>query len=220
MVTGTLAPAPSMPTPSVDPSLLFEICDALLIDQRIYALAAEPLAIYFALTDTASPFAGTLGGKGRGYQATWEIRDGRLYLIGIEGTLAGGRAGSLGDLFPDFRRRVFAHWFSGRILAVSPRKAVGTVVLEGIELPAPTGPLGFDIEGGIVLAATATEALTGSISGPASGQHSGQLSGQASGPTSGPAPGSASVPASVQASASPARTVAHQADATRPEVAA
>lgn len=144
-----------MPKSPVDPSLAFEICDALRIDQRVYALAAEPLATYFALTDASSPFAGTLAGKGRGYQATWEIRDGRLYLIAIEGTLAGGRAGSLGDLFPDFRQRVFAHWFSGRLQAVSPRKAVGTVVLEGIDPSTPTGPLAVDVESGIVLASVA-----------------------------------------------------------------
>ena len=140
-----------MPTP-VPPSPHIEIRDALLIDQRLYALAAEPLAIYFALTDTTSPFAGTVSGDGRGYQASWEIRDGRLYLIGIQGTLAGGRAGSLADLFPEFRERVFAHWFSGRLEAVSPRRAIGSVVLEGIELPAPAGPLAFDVEGGILLA--------------------------------------------------------------------
>ena len=111
-----------MPTP-VPPSARIEIRDALLIDQRLYALAAEPLAVYFALTGTTSPFAGTPSGDGRGYQATWEIRDGRLYLVGIQGTLAGGRAGSLADLFPEFRKRVFAHWFSGHLEAVSPRMA-------------------------------------------------------------------------------------------------
>ena len=59
-MTGTPVPARSMPKSPVDPSLAFEICDALRIDQRVYALAAEPLAIYFALTDASSPFAGTL----------------------------------------------------------------------------------------------------------------------------------------------------------------
>lgn len=143
-------PTPVLPTPRL------AIRDALLIDQRIHALAAEPLAIYFALTETASPFAGTASGDGRGYQATWEIRDGRLYLIGIQGTLAGGRPGSLADVFPDFQKRVFAHWFSGHLEAVSPRRAIGSVVLEGIDVPGPTGPLSFDVERGILLAPART----------------------------------------------------------------
>ena len=142
-----------MSATSVPPSTPPEICDALLIGQQIYILAAEPLAAYFALAETISPFAGATSGSGRGYQATWEIRDGRLYLIGLQGTLAGGRAGSLADLFPDFGRRVFAHWFSGTLHARSPRTAVGTIVLEGIAPARPGGPLRFEIERGIALPA-------------------------------------------------------------------
>lgn len=144
-------PPPANPLSSPHPAS-FAVSDALLIAPCLYALATEPLATWFALTETASPFAGATSGPGRGYQATWEIRDGRLYLIAIDGTLAGGRAGSLGDLFPEFRQRVFAHWFSGQLRAVSPRRAVGSVVLEGIEIPVPPGPLSIDVEAGVVLA--------------------------------------------------------------------
>ncbi len=136
-------------SPTVFPAA--EVCDVLLIDQRLYALSAEPLAVYFALTERTAPFAGSTSGSGRGYQATWEIRDGRLYLIAVSGTLAGGRAGSLADLFPAFEKRVFAHWYSGSLAARSPRTAIGRVVLDGIESKLPDDPLYLDIEAGIVL---------------------------------------------------------------------
>jgi hypothetical protein len=38
-----------------------------------------------------------------------------LYLIGLNGSLEGGRKASLETVFPGFSRRVFAHWFSGKI---------------------------------------------------------------------------------------------------------
>lgn len=138
----------SQPAATLPP---FDTCDALLIDQRLFALATEPLANYFALAESTSPFAGSATGRSRGYQATWEIRDGRLYLTAIQGTLAGGRAGSLGDLFPDFGRRVFAHWFSGRLEASCPRPAIGKIVLTGIIANQADIGLVLDIEQGIVL---------------------------------------------------------------------
>lgn len=156
-----LSPLPSAPVsaPESAPSLAsahpasFDVCDALLIEQRLYALAAEPLAVYFELTETSAPFAGTTSGQGRGYQATWEIRDGRLYLVALQGTLAGGRAGSLGDVFPAFQKRVFAHWFSGALHARSPRTAIGRVVLDGLDARLSDEALRFEIESGVVLPA-------------------------------------------------------------------
>ena len=146
-------PPPPMPATPPAPCASFDVRDALLIDQQLYALAAEPLAMYFALADRCPPFAGTTSGSGRGYQATWELRDGRLYLVGLRGTLAGGLAGSLADVFPDFHKRVFAHWYSGTLHAHSPRMAIGAVVLDGIEIPGCAGSLHIEIERGILLSA-------------------------------------------------------------------
>ena len=51
----------------------------------------------------------------RGYVGTWEIIDGRLYLIELHGELEGGGAASLATGFPGFPDRVFAHWYSGTL---------------------------------------------------------------------------------------------------------
>lgn len=129
--------------------------DALVVDRWRYTLAAEPLAAYFALTGASSPFAGTATGNGRGYSATWELLAGRLYLIGITGTRAGGGVGTLADLFPEFDKRVFAHWYSGTLVATRPRPAIGAVVLDGIDVGA-AATFSVEIERGILLAATSS----------------------------------------------------------------
>lgn len=125
--------------------------DSLVIERQRFVVDAEPLAPYFAMTGAASPFAGSSFGTGRGYTATWELRDGRLYLVAIDGTRSGGGAGSLSDLFPDFGKRVFAHWFSGTIGASQPRPTIGTVVLEGIDASGVPPSFDVEIERGIVL---------------------------------------------------------------------
>lgn len=51
----------------------------------------------------------------RGYVGTWEVRDDRFYLIGIDTTLFDGRGLVLNDYFPGFPDRVFAHWYTGTI---------------------------------------------------------------------------------------------------------
>ena len=67
-------------------------------------------------TSTINPgFEFTCTALWRGYVGSWEIVDGRLYLIGISGTLKGGEEAALITMFPDFPDRVFAHWYSGTI---------------------------------------------------------------------------------------------------------
>ena len=51
----------------------------------------------------------------RGYVGTWEIRDGRLYLAGLDGTLQDGSRATVATFFPDYPDRVFAHWYSGTL---------------------------------------------------------------------------------------------------------
>jgi hypothetical protein len=48
---------------------------------------------------------------------TWEIRDDRLYLIGLDAELGDGSAASLKTIFPRFPKRVFAHGFNGELRA-------------------------------------------------------------------------------------------------------
>lgn len=51
----------------------------------------------------------------RGYVGTWQIIDERLYLIKIRASLKNGEFGNLGDLFPGYPDRVFAHWYCGTL---------------------------------------------------------------------------------------------------------
>ena len=140
----------------------FDARDALVFEQRRYVIDVEPLAAFFLLTGATSPFAGAPTGSRRGYAATWELRDGRLYLVAVDGTRPGGGAGSLADLFPEFGRRVFAHWFSGTIVATQPRPSIGLVVLDGIDPGHAPATIAVEIERGIVLDAGARAAPAGS----------------------------------------------------------
>ena len=51
----------------------------------------------------------------RGYIGTWEVKNGLLYLIGLEGTLHDGRRASLSTVFPRYPSRVLADWYSGTL---------------------------------------------------------------------------------------------------------
>lgn len=51
----------------------------------------------------------------RGYVGTWEVIEGRLYLLGLSGSYDGGKELSLANLFPDYPDGVFTHWFTGQI---------------------------------------------------------------------------------------------------------
>lgn len=92
-----------------------QIPEKLHHEGQVLAMCGEPLADYFALAGTSPGFLVTCTALWRGYVGTWEIVDGRLYLIGLEAILGDGGKASLATLFPAFPDRVFAHWFSGRI---------------------------------------------------------------------------------------------------------
>lgn len=78
-----------------------------------HAMAANPLEDYFVLVGERPAFQATSTALWRGYMGTWEIREGRLYLIGLEGELTDGSPATLATVFPAFPDRVFAHWFNG-----------------------------------------------------------------------------------------------------------
>jgi hypothetical protein len=48
----------------------------------------------------------------RGYRGTWEIREEKLFLIGLETCISGGKEQNVGILFPG-KTEVFADWYSG-----------------------------------------------------------------------------------------------------------
>ena len=74
-----------------------------------------PLEAYFAMGGYNLSFESSCSALWRGYVGRWEIVDGRLYLIGLTGTLEDGTEASVATIFPDFPDRVFAHWYSGTI---------------------------------------------------------------------------------------------------------
>ena len=76
------------------------------------AMCCEPLGAYFELAENTPLLQGRRGCM-RGYQGTWEIQDGRLYLVELVGTLKDGTAATLATLFPDSPERVFADWYTG-----------------------------------------------------------------------------------------------------------
>ena len=79
------------------------------------SMCTEPLADYFVMGGRNPGFKAIVTSNWRGYVGRWEVLDGRLYLIGLTGTLEDGIEGSLESVFPGFPDRVFAHWFTGTI---------------------------------------------------------------------------------------------------------
>lgn len=51
----------------------------------------------------------------RGYEGTWEVDDGRLYLSHLHGYLKDGTIASMRSVFPECGGRVFASWYSGTL---------------------------------------------------------------------------------------------------------
>ena len=92
--------------------------DSILINGELHSLDTLPLETYVDLGGQLPKFRFMSSANWRGYLGTWEIRGNRLYLIKIRASVEsedGNRYASLGDLFPGFPKRVFAHWYSGTL---------------------------------------------------------------------------------------------------------
>ena len=92
-----------------------QIAEKLNYEGQQLSMCSEPLGNYFAFTGINPGFESNCTALRRGYVGTWEIVEGRLYLIGLRGALLEGGDASLATIFPDFPNRVFAHWYSGTI---------------------------------------------------------------------------------------------------------
>jgi hypothetical protein len=90
--------------------------DRIRLAGRELDLFSLPLDDWFEQTGANPGFGAPHTALWRGYIATWEVADDRLYLVKLKSHLAGGGTGRLGDLFPGHPRRVFAHWYSGDLL--------------------------------------------------------------------------------------------------------
>ena len=92
-----------------------QVSETLWYDDKEHAMCSEPLSDYFDLSGKRPKFAEMDTSCWRGYVGEWEIRDDRLYLIGLEGHFVNGEEAKLESIFPGFPDRVFAHWYSGTI---------------------------------------------------------------------------------------------------------
>ena len=82
------------------------------------SLFTEPLDGYLKSAACTLKFDSPYTACWRGYLGTWSIREGRLYLVELEGWTRPEFAVievSLQDLFPDHTDGVFADWFSGEL---------------------------------------------------------------------------------------------------------
>jgi len=92
-----------------------QIGEALHYNGRTTAMCTEPLSDYFSLGGVRPDFARNCTALWRGYVGKWELRDDRLYLVGLSGTLNNGVEANLATIFSDYPNRVFAHWYSGTL---------------------------------------------------------------------------------------------------------
>ena len=97
-----------------------QFAEILHIDGYQMAMCCEPLGAQFA-----QAFQGRRACD-RGYEGTWEIQDGRLYLVKLVGTLRNGQNASVATFFPNSPDRVLANWYSGPLIEPesSPRKYI------------------------------------------------------------------------------------------------
>jgi hypothetical protein len=80
-----------------------------------YGLAAMPLEEYFEANPSFRPkFTGFNTGCMRGYLARWEVRDNKLYLVGMDMVLQ--TDATFESVVPDARGGMFADWVSGDLV--------------------------------------------------------------------------------------------------------
>ena len=79
-------------------------------------MCSQPLYSYFRLSGVNPAFESNCTALWRGYIGEWEIIDERLYLTSLSGNLTDGTKASLSTIFPDYPDKVFAHWYSGKLV--------------------------------------------------------------------------------------------------------
>lgn len=94
-------------------------CTEVLKDRgETLSLCSYPLNMYRKSSAKRIALVSTSTGCWRGYVGTWEIVDGRLYLVKFWGNVQ-GESGlkqlGLSDIFPGYPDGVFAHRFTGEL---------------------------------------------------------------------------------------------------------
>jgi hypothetical protein len=92
-----------------------QFAERLIYEGQEVPMWTNPLGDYFAVGGKNPGFVSNCTALWRGYVGSWEVVGGRLYLIGIKGTLEDGRDATLASIFPDATDKVFAHWYLGSV---------------------------------------------------------------------------------------------------------
>ena len=92
-----------------------QIAERLIVEGQEVSLCEEPLAPYLALMTNRPRFDASCSALWRGYVGTWELRDGRLWLVAVSGELESGASVSVDALFPGEALPIFAGWYSGTL---------------------------------------------------------------------------------------------------------
>ncbi|WVM88397.1 hypothetical protein UMZ34_19935 [Halopseudomonas pachastrellae] len=80
-----------------------QIGDLLFYQGQRMTICDAPLGTYFRLGGAYPEFEPSSTALMRGYVATWELLDDRLYLVAIQGWLSDGADASLESVFRDIR---------------------------------------------------------------------------------------------------------------------
>jgi hypothetical protein len=91
--------------------------DLIYIGIYKYPINTEPLSVYIESMSIKPKFMAASTACWRGYIATWEIIDSKLYLIELDATTENYAKRDVNFLFPG-QQKVFAEWFSGTIEAL------------------------------------------------------------------------------------------------------
>jgi hypothetical protein len=89
--------------------------DRIIFNDVEYGLAATPLESYFAANPELRPkFTSFNTGCARGYVARWEVRDERLWLVGMD--MVCETDATFASIFRDAREGIFAEWVIGELV--------------------------------------------------------------------------------------------------------
>jgi hypothetical protein len=92
-----------------------QIAEVLRYQGEDVAMCSTPLSDWFVQSGIEDAFEVNCTGLWRGYIGRWEIFDGHLYLVGLQGTLKGGSEATLARFFPDATAPVCATWYTGTL---------------------------------------------------------------------------------------------------------
>lgn len=111
--------------------------ERLIFEGSEHSMCSLPLGDFFRLGGKRPDFRWPHTGCRRGYIGTWEVIDGRLYLIQLQGWLKSGEDASLETVFPGYGGQVFAHWFTDTIRLPQGKRLKGTYTGGGSIINAP-----------------------------------------------------------------------------------